>query len=555
MDKLRLFLRERLGADAKISTGAAASWAYTFGWVIVFLVLLEAVTGTALAMFYAPTTTDAWASVAYVNDQAAGGWLVRGLHFHGASAMVIVCGCHLLQTLLRGSYTRPRELTWWLGIVLYALVLGWAVTGYVLRWDQAGYMANRVEIGIAAGTPGLGDQIRLQALGGNDYGNLTLTRFYALHALVMPAIFIAGIIGHVWIAKRVGTSSPRRSPRQRFQTSIVTAIVFAALFGYVVAVHGADLAAPADPTASFDARPLWYFRWLFMLRELAGSAEKIAAMAAPAIVGGLFVMLPLLDKDGKRPAVRYGAVGMLAIVIGLTFASLAGDSGKPELDKRVDAADKLSQKARRLAIENGVPSTGALDVYATPPMYRARSLFEQRCKGCHDAQSKDRKGPIIGPGHGNRAWIEGFLKNPKAPEYWGKTKLGASEDGMPKVDVSPEELANLVEALYAESGATDLDAKKLEAGRKSIKGCNDCHATDEAVAGPSAPNLNALDSRDYYTHFIGNPKSAIHMQSEERSEMPRFDKELSIADRDLIAQYLVWLRTATQADIDALGPL
>jgi len=187
-------------------------------------------------------------------------------------------------------------------------VLAWAVTGYVLRWDQAGFWANKVEVGIAAATPVLGEAIKKLALGGNDYGNLTLTRFYALHVLILPALIGAVVVVHVKLARKLGPTplgdraqalSPRW-PDQALRDVIAMAMVFAILLAYVVSTHGADLAAPADPSAPFDARPLWYFRWLFELRDLAGSAEKLAALAAPAVVGGALVALPLLDRGPSR---------------------------------------------------------------------------------------------------------------------------------------------------------------------------------------------------------------------------------------------------------------
>ncbi|MBA3542447.1 MAG: cytochrome b N-terminal domain-containing protein, partial [Deltaproteobacteria bacterium] len=186
---LRGFVRDRTGlGEQPTQIPGGASFAYVFGWVLVFLFLVEGITGAALAAFYSPSATDAWGSVAYIQDQATWGWLVRGIHHHGGSAIAIVAGIHLLQTALFGAYKKPRELTWWIGIVLMGLVLAWAVTGYVLRWDQAGYWANRVEIGIAAGTPVVGPDLRALALGGNDYGNLTLTRFYMLHVIALPAL-------------------------------------------------------------------------------------------------------------------------------------------------------------------------------------------------------------------------------------------------------------------------------------------------------------------------------------------------------------------------------
>jgi ubiquinol-cytochrome c reductase cytochrome b subunit len=338
------------------------------------------------------------------------------------------------------------------------------------------------------------------------------------------------------------------------------AVAFAILLGYVLSQHGADLQGPADPANAFDARPLWYFRWLFLLRELSGSAEKLVAMAAPAVVGGILVALPLVDRDPSNSLRRRvpfvaAAFGLVAVVAALTVVSLIGDARD---DKHADAiakSDKQAQRARQLAIANGVPVTGALDVYATPPMYRARVLFEQRCKSCHDRDSADRKGPVIAPGHGNRAWFRGFVTDPSGDAYWGHTKLAKSGDGMkPQTDLNPQQLAEVVEFLYGESGATDVDAKLRDTGQATFDGaCNDCHSREEGNSGNS-PNLAGVGSRAYFFDFIGNPKSALHM-GKDHGEMPRFDKELSLADRDALAAYLVWLRSATPVDLGALGSL
>jgi ubiquinol-cytochrome c reductase cytochrome b subunit len=543
------------------------SFAYVFGWVLVLLLLVQAVTGAALAAFYSPSTTNAWASVAYVQDRMPAGWLVRGLHYHGASALVIVAGVHLLQTAFWGAYRRPRELVWWLGILLLMLVLGFAVTGYVLRWDQAGYWANKVEVGIAAGTPVIGKSIQQLAIGGNEWGNLTLTRFYALHVVVLPAIVAFAAFAHVALSRKLG-NTPRkpsvletpRWPAQSLRNVLAMAAVFAVLLAYVIDQHGADLAAPADPASAYDARPLWYFRWLFELRQLAGSFERAAALIAPAIVAGFLVVLPLLDRQldrtwRQRALWLASVAGVFAVIGALTVASIAADAGNTGLAQRDEKAVQAGDRARALAVKYGVPVTGPHDLGTTAPMYRARQLFAQRCKGCHDQDSKDRKGPIIAAGHGNREWLRAFLLHPSAPQFWGKTKFGLTNDAMKPVEMSPGEIDLLVELLYAESGAQDVDDTKRARGKAIFdKACTDCHALAEGVAGSSAPDLAGLGTRDYYTSFIGNPKSAVHM-STDKSEMPRFDKDMSIVDRDALAEYLVWLRTATPQDIAALGTL
>jgi ubiquinol-cytochrome c reductase cytochrome b subunit len=568
--KLVEFFRERAAVrDASTATiKGGASFAYVFGTVLVFLLGLEALTGLALAAFYSPSATDAWGSVAYIQDQAAWGWLVRGLHYHGAGAMVIVCGLHLVQTAVAGAYKRPRELVWWLGLGLLVLLLAWAVTGYVLRWDQAGYWANRVEIGIAAGTPVVGGQIKDLALGGNDYGNLTLTRFYMLHVALLPVIVTVATIAHIVLARRHGTTPVRngksvpRWPNQAVLDAGAMAMMLAVLLAVVVRQHGVELAAPADPSQAYDARPLWYFRWLFELRELAGSAEKIAAMVAPAIVGGFLVALPLLDRGFER-GVRHrilwlGALaGLLAVIAALSMMSFARDNGDEALAKREAEAAELSRRARALARDYGVPAAGGVEIWSVAPMWRGRTLFAKMCAGCHDVGSdpKDRIGPLIGPGHGDRAWLRAFLAAPSGDAFWGKTKLAKDEAAMKPVSMKPEEMDDVVEWLLAQSGAVDVEPKKVARGLDVFSNlCDACHSREEGAPGTSAPSLYGLHGRAFYISFIGNPKLPFHMGAD-KSEMPRFDNDLSIADRDALAEYLVWLRTATKEDLVKLGPL
>ncbi len=565
--KLQAFVRERQGGGAKpppATIPGTASFAYVFGWVLVFLIGVEGVTGAALAAFYSPSTTDAWASVAFVQDRETWGWLVRGIHAHGGSAIAIGSGLHLVQTALYGAYKRPRELTWWLGILLMILILAWAVTGYVLRWDQAGYWANQVEVGIAAGTPVIGGQIRAIALGGNDYGNLTLTRFYMLHVIALPALTIAGIYLHVKLARRHGTTPYRattmvtpRWPSQTVKDFVAMAAVFAMLVGYTISQGGVELLAPADPSQAFDARPLWYFRWLYELRHLAGSWEKLAAMLAPAVAGGLLFAVPLIDRgdNSRRRRIAIGAVvGLCAAIAALTMSSVIRDANDDGHTAALAKADLAATRARHLAQQYGVPVTGALDVFHTPPMWQARAIYKTLCASCHDPHEIDRVGPEIAPGHGDRAWLKQFIKDPSSKTNYGKTVLGKGEAAMQPIELSPDDLEDVVEAVYAESGASDVDDAKRAHGKKVFeKMCSDCHSLSEGVAGASGPGLGGYYSRDFLVGFIGNPKSAVHMGPD--AEMPRFDKDLTIVERDGLASYLLWLRTASKMDVDSLDPL
>ena len=200
---VRGWLEDRLGLDelGKLLGGFAvpggASWWHTFGSVAAGLFVLEAITGVLLATVYAPSVTGAWASVAYIQDQLALGWFVRGLHSFGSSALIVVTGAHMLQVLLFGAYRRPRELNWMVGLALFGLVALFALSGSLLPWDQKGYWAKLVEATIAGSAPAVGDTAQRLIQGGAAFGNLTLTRAYAFHAMALPALLTGLLVLHV----------------------------------------------------------------------------------------------------------------------------------------------------------------------------------------------------------------------------------------------------------------------------------------------------------------------------------------------------------------------
>lgn len=545
-----------------------ASFVYVMGSVLLFLLILQSVTGALLAFYYSPSATDAWGSVAYIEDEVTLGWFVRGLHHHGASAMVIAAGLHMLQVVVYGAYKRPREVTWWVGVMLLGLILAFALTGYLLPWDQTGYWATKVATGIAGETPMAGQEVQSALQGGNEYGNLTLTRFFALHVFVLPALTF-GLVGlHVLLFRKHG-ATPRwgrsdaeltRSaqpfwPDQLFRDIAAMAVAFVALVAWTVHTGGAGLDAPADPSSNFDARPEWYFRALFqMLKYFSGPMETVVALGAPVLVGGVLFALPILDRGAERSPRR--RILALALVLGgfaatgaLTMISYRADAADPQLVEREAAAEKLAAKARRLARENGVPAAGGTAVYTTAPFYRARVLWTEHCEGCH--QGKDRKGPLIDLGYNNRVWIRGMLTTPSGDEYFGRTKLGKSEEAMPATEATGADLDALVEMVYAETGAPDVDAKLAARGVEVFaeQPCGDCHERT-GDASSSGPNLAGRGSIAHLTSFIGDTGQPHFFG--EKHEMPRMVEELGPDDLARLAEWVVWFRTATPADVERL---
>ena len=128
-----------------------------------------------------------WGSVYYLDTQIPLGFWVRGLHHWGASAMMVLLVLHLGQVFLYGAYRPPRELGWWSGLLLLGLTMAFSLTGYLLPWDQRGYWATRVVTNLMGAMPIFGRSLQALLVGGNGFGNLTLTRFFGFHVFFLPA--------------------------------------------------------------------------------------------------------------------------------------------------------------------------------------------------------------------------------------------------------------------------------------------------------------------------------------------------------------------------------
>src|SRR5205814_10119208 len=140
-----------------------------------------------------------WESVFCMHLQMTGGWLLPGLRHFTAQLMTVLLVLHLMHALIDGAYKAPRELNFWFGIALLLLVLALSLTGYLLPWDQKGCWATKVATNIMAITPMIGPQLQRLIIGGPNYGHHTLTRFFALHAGVLPALIVVLVIAHIYL--------------------------------------------------------------------------------------------------------------------------------------------------------------------------------------------------------------------------------------------------------------------------------------------------------------------------------------------------------------------
>jgi quinol-cytochrome oxidoreductase complex cytochrome b subunit len=186
------------------------NWLYTLGSATLFVVFNQAITGILLTIYYVPTPDHAYNSVQYITSQVPAGWLIRGLHHYGASAMVVLTVLHMLRVIWYGSYKFPREVTWFSGVGLLIIVLGFGFTGYLLPWDQKAFWATTVGTRIASVTPGIGEMLMRILRGGEELTAVTLARFFGVHVWVLPAILMILLGVHLYLVVKLGISAPAK---------------------------------------------------------------------------------------------------------------------------------------------------------------------------------------------------------------------------------------------------------------------------------------------------------------------------------------------------------
>jgi quinol-cytochrome oxidoreductase complex cytochrome b subunit len=184
------------------------NWFYTLGSATLFAFLAQATTGVFLAMFYNPSPTRAYESARYITNEAFLGEFVRGMHKWGSSVMVILVFLHMARTFFFGAYKYPRELNWVIGVVLLILTMTMAFTGYLLPFDQRSYWATIVGVNINGTGPFLGPYLSDFLRAGPEFGATTLSRFYAIHMLLVPGAIAAMIGAHLYLVAKLGTTAP-----------------------------------------------------------------------------------------------------------------------------------------------------------------------------------------------------------------------------------------------------------------------------------------------------------------------------------------------------------
>jgi cytochrome b6 len=313
------------------------SWAYYLGGLALFFFLVQLATGLMLLFYYEPTVSDAHASVEHITRHVAGGALVRNLHTWSASAMIATLLAHVLTAFAMKAFTRPRELTWVSGAVLLLIAFGFGFTGYLLPWHQIAVNATKVGLQsieeIGAYLPGalaaLPGRARELIQGGPAVGQATLSRFYAVHVVVLPLVFFAVLGAHLLSVQLHGMSPGVDRPSGRterfFPFFIVKdftlwGVVFFALF--VVALTVPFEAFFTYPLfEAYDAlgstpdgiKPEWYFYFVYYPLELLPFWLVALAMGAATVV--LFATPWIFRRTSRRTLRILAAAAALYLVV------------------------------------------------------------------------------------------------------------------------------------------------------------------------------------------------------------------------------------------------
>ena len=305
------------------------NWWFVFGVLAMVVLVIQLVTGIFLTMNYKPAAAEAFASVEYIMRDVEWGWLIRYMHSTGASFFFIVVYLHMFRAMLYGSYKKPRELIWLIGMLIFFVLMAEGFAGYLLPWGQMSYWGAQVIISLFGAIPVVGDALVEIIRGDYSISDITLNRFFALHVIVLPLALIGLIFVHIVALHEVGSNNPDGIDIKKhkdesgkpldgvafhpYHTSkdLVGIIVFLMIFSAVV-FFAPDMGGmflehanfePANLTATPEhIAPVWYYTPYYAI--LRAVPDKLWGFILFAMAVVLPVFLPWLDRCRVK-SIRY----------------------------------------------------------------------------------------------------------------------------------------------------------------------------------------------------------------------------------------------------------
>lgn len=311
---------------------------YYLGGMTLFLFVVQVVTGILLLLYYRPSAENAFESVQFIMTEVKFGWLIRSVHSWSANLLIATLFLHMFSVFFLRAYRKPRELTWFTGMLLLFIALGFGFSGYLLPWNKLSFFATKVGTDIAGVIPVVGDSLLRFLRGGEDVTGATLTRFFGFHVAVLPAITTILIAIHLLLVQLHGMSVPPQYEGKNlrrmkffpnfFLRDLIGWILAIGVLAALAALFPWELGEKADPFSPAPAgiRPEWYFLFMFQTlkyipaRVLVFDGEVIGILVF--MIGGLvWLLVPFLDRSDDQQKRRpiFTVVGAFIVLYIVTM--------------------------------------------------------------------------------------------------------------------------------------------------------------------------------------------------------------------------------------------
>ena len=432
-----------------------ATWAYVFGSATLFCFILQVVTGIALALLYQPSSEEAYQSLQFITDQAVLGRVLRGIHFYGASGMIILVGIHMMRVYITASYKYPREMSWISGVFLLIFTVFMGFTGQLLRWDSNGVWSSVVAAQQLGRVPFIGKYLARLLIGGDTIGGQSLSRFFAFHVFIFPALIFMFVGYHLYLVFRNGISEPPKAgrlvdpktyrkwyenllkekgvpfwPDAAWRDALFSSLVIIIIILLAIFIGPPKLTAPPDPSMiDTMPRPDWYLLAIFALFALMPpQIESYVIFLGPILILVFLLAFPFISNKGERSPLKrpWAVFGCICVVVFTISLLIVGTQSpwSPSFKTEALTTDVIKAKNPDSTIINGM-----------------HLFYAKGCEYCHKIASYGgNKGPDL------------TLVGRRLNEYELKLRIVNGSDDMPAYGgmLTKQEMHELISFLQSQ---------------------------------------------------------------------------------------------------------